>query len=131
MGDRLPHRCEVELDFDRYEYRTTEGQRKCWYGEPDLTEEGWEEYAEWERFDYTEERYWRRPLSDEQLAEVAKRKAIRARAEATSAAERKVIEAAKAWHAEHKEHDNDAIGMAIVNLARAAEALEAAEQEGE
>lgn len=45
---------------DPYEYRTTHGQRKCWDGEPDLSKEGWEEYKEWERFDYHEERYWRR-----------------------------------------------------------------------
>ena len=45
---------------DPYEYRTTDGPRKAWDGEPDLSKEGWEEYQEWERFDYHEERYWRR-----------------------------------------------------------------------
>jgi len=47
-----------------YEYRTTEGPRKAWDGEPDLSIERWEENVDlnegWERFDYTEERYWRR-----------------------------------------------------------------------
>jgi len=45
---------------DPYEYRITDGQRKAWDGTPDLSEDGWEEYKEWERFDYHEERYWRR-----------------------------------------------------------------------
>ena len=67
MSDRLPFRCEVEPDYTRYQYRTTEGPRKCWDGDPDLSEEGWEEWAEWERFDYTEERYWRKPLSADEL----------------------------------------------------------------
>lgn len=43
-----------------YEYQITDGQRKCWDGEPDLSKEGWEEWKEWERFNYHEERYWRR-----------------------------------------------------------------------
>lgn len=43
-----------------YEYQVTDGPRKCWDGEPDLSKEGWEEYKEWERFQYYEERYWRR-----------------------------------------------------------------------
>lgn len=54
---------EKATPFDPFDYRVTEGPRKCWYGLPDLSEEGWEEYREWERFDFTEERYWRR-LSD-------------------------------------------------------------------
>lgn len=52
---------------DLYEYRTTSGGRKTWDGEPDLTTEGWEPDPDrgrpgesWERFDYHEERYWRR-----------------------------------------------------------------------
>lgn len=53
----------------KYEYRTTEGPRKAWDGEPDLSKEGWEEYKEWERFDYTEERYWRRPIPKPQAEE--------------------------------------------------------------
>lgn len=55
-----------------FEYRTTEGPRKQWYdvdvppadnnGEPDPT---WERNTDagrdgWDRFDYTEESYWRR-----------------------------------------------------------------------
>lgn len=47
-----------------YEYRETEGQRKCWDGEPNLTLEGWDintdHFGGWERFEYTESRYWRR-----------------------------------------------------------------------
>lgn len=45
------------------EYRVTTGQRKAWDGEPDLAKEGWEEYQAWERFDYHEERYWRRVVA--------------------------------------------------------------------
>ncbi|MFD3333552.1 hypothetical protein ACFWV1_13030 [Streptomyces sp. NPDC058700] len=56
-----------------WEYATTEGPRKRWYdidvrpadehGEPDPT---WQRNTDagidgWERFDYTEESYWRRP----------------------------------------------------------------------
>ncbi|MGW5173141.1 DUF6221 family protein [Streptomyces sp. NPDC004082] len=59
-----------------WEYATTEGPRKQWddvdvpphddYGNP---EPGWERNVEagrdgWERFDYTEESYWRRPRPD-------------------------------------------------------------------
>lgn len=49
---------------DGYEYRITQGERKAWDGLPDLSLEGWEEYREWERFDYHEERYWRRRASE-------------------------------------------------------------------
>lgn len=42
-----------------YEYRTTDGPRKAWTGEPDLTPEGWTKIA-WERFDYHEEILWAR-----------------------------------------------------------------------
>lgn len=50
-----------------WEYRTTEGQRKAWDGQPDLKVEGWEEWAppgaaHWERWDFTETRTWRRRL---------------------------------------------------------------------
>jgi hypothetical protein len=55
---RKPH---PPLPPDPYEYRITHGQRKQWDGEPDLSKEGWEEYEPWERFDYHEERRWRRP----------------------------------------------------------------------
>ncbi|MFJ4365088.1 hypothetical protein ACIP4S_13145 [Streptomyces chartreusis] len=59
-----------------YEYRTTQGPRKQWddagtppaddKGDPDPT---WERNTDagrdgWERFDYTEESYWRRPLPE-------------------------------------------------------------------
>ncbi|MFE2710603.1 hypothetical protein ACFXKI_01080 [Streptomyces mirabilis] len=59
-----------------WEYRTTDGPRKQWddidlpphddYGEP---EPGWERNVDagrdgWERFDYTEESYWRRLRAD-------------------------------------------------------------------
>ncbi len=47
--------------YDDYEYRTTEGQRKCWDGEPNLEADGWE-CTGWDRLEYTEERYWRRPI---------------------------------------------------------------------
>jgi len=95
---RLPYRCDVTADFDRYHYRITTGQRKCWDGEPDLSEEGWEEWAEWERFDFTEERYWRRPLSAERLAEAQRAKDDRARTTDKLEKERAVIEAAEAWY---------------------------------
>lgn len=52
---------------DSYEYCTTTGPRKCWDGLPDLTKEGWEPDPDrgqpgdsWDRFDYHEEKYWRR-----------------------------------------------------------------------
>lgn len=50
-----------------WEYATTEGPRKAWYHADEPPEgEGWERNATasdpdaWERFDYTEESYWRR-----------------------------------------------------------------------
>lgn len=49
-----------------YEYETTEGQRKCWERADEPPEgDGWERNVDagrdgWERFDYTEESYWRR-----------------------------------------------------------------------
>lgn len=55
------HARQRKLEEDRrYECRTTDGPRKQWDGEPDLSREGWEEYQRWERFEYHEERYWRR-----------------------------------------------------------------------
>jgi hypothetical protein len=57
-----------------YEYETTEGQRKTWdfadeppWGENDEPDHTWERNVDkgidgWERFDYTEESYWRRRL---------------------------------------------------------------------
>lgn len=44
------------------EFRVTQGPRKAWDGEPDLSKEGWTEYREWERYDFYEERYWSRPI---------------------------------------------------------------------
>ena len=64
-----------------YEYSTTRGGRKTWNeadvpprgddGEPDPS---WERNVEqghngWERFDHTEQSYWRRPLPPEEAAE--------------------------------------------------------------
>lgn len=49
-----------------YEYDTTEGQRKNWDDADEPPEgEGWERNVDagrngWDRFDYTEESYWRR-----------------------------------------------------------------------
>ena len=49
-----------------YEYETTEGQRKRWDDQDVPPEgEGWERNVDagrdgWDRFDYTEESYWRR-----------------------------------------------------------------------
>jgi hypothetical protein len=59
-----------------WEYATTEGPRKQWYGAdvPPANEDGdpdptWERNVDagrdgWERWDYTEEAYWRRPRPD-------------------------------------------------------------------
>ncbi|MFD9276904.1 hypothetical protein ACFWD7_06375 [Streptomyces mirabilis] len=70
-------RLHAERRHPAYEYATTEGQRKQWddadvpprddNGEP---EPGWEPNTHsgctdaWERFDYTEESYWRRLRAD-------------------------------------------------------------------
>lgn len=82
LDELLPPPREPETDLElharfahpAYEYRTTEGPRKQWddvdlppcddLGEP---EPGWERNTDagrngWERFDYTEESYWRRRL---------------------------------------------------------------------
>jgi len=54
-----------------YEYATTEGQRKAWDDADTPPEgEGWERNTDagrngWDRFDYTEESYWRRPKADQ------------------------------------------------------------------
>lgn len=55
-----------------YEYATTEGQRKAWpyVDDPPEQDAGWELNTTsrhpdaWERFEYTEQRYWRRLLPD-------------------------------------------------------------------
>jgi hypothetical protein len=53
-----------------YEYETTEGQRKAWDRADEPPEgDGWERNVDagrdgWDRLDYTEESYWRRPLPD-------------------------------------------------------------------
>lgn len=52
-------RLDEEEVENEYEYRTTSGPRKSWDQEPDLSKEGWEDIG-FERFDYHEERYWRR-----------------------------------------------------------------------
>uniref|UniRef100_UPI0007C48C8C HIT family protein n=1 Tax=Streptomyces capuensis TaxID=1464056 RepID=UPI0007C48C8C len=71
-------RLHATFQHPGYEYRTTTGPRKQWAdadrpplddeGEP---EPGWERNIDaglpgmgWERFDYTEESYWRRPKED-------------------------------------------------------------------
>lgn len=57
------HAARAHPDF---EYCTTECGRKA-YVDPGLEAEGWEEniyggdlHSSWERFDYTEDHYWRR-----------------------------------------------------------------------
>jgi hypothetical protein len=79
-----------------YEHRITKGGRKTWDGEPHLDEEGWEEYQEWERFDYHEERYWRRPLTGDRLEAELERRARSDRRQAVKDKECAVIEAAVA-----------------------------------
>lgn len=83
-GQDAPPRSDAELHASfahpAYEYRTTEGQRKAFddasvppsddNGEPDYT---WERNTDagrggWERFDYTEESYWRRRLPEDQVS---------------------------------------------------------------
>lgn len=51
---------------DEFEYEVTSGPRKSWDGLPDLSKSGWEEYKPQERFDYHEERYWRKLLNYEE-----------------------------------------------------------------
>lgn len=77
-----------------YEYETTEGQRKAWEGvdDPPWDEalgrpgEGWElnitsrDPDAFERFDYTEERYWRRLRPDGPRAQPVPREALDLRA---------------------------------------------------
>jgi hypothetical protein len=63
--DRLADTLHIRRAHPDYEYDTTEGQRKAWDchppegdgWEPNITSENPEA---WERFDYTEEAYWRR-----------------------------------------------------------------------
>lgn len=58
-----------------WEYETTEGQRKQWDHQDTPPEgDGWERNLEagrdgWERFDYTEESYWRRPRAEPRVEE--------------------------------------------------------------
>jgi len=60
--DQLHERCI----HPAWEYETTEGQRKAWYdGDVPPEGEGWERNVNrgrdgWERFEFTEESYWRR-----------------------------------------------------------------------
>ncbi|WP_420032285.1 DUF6247 family protein [Streptomyces sp. cg28] len=81
-----------------YEYATTEGPRKQWddidvppHDEEGEPEPGWERNTDagrdgWERFDYTEESYWRRPRTTagaatqatESVEDLATPKALRA-----------------------------------------------------
>lgn len=85
LDELLPEPTEPETDAElharrahpAYEYRTTEGARKQFdssippaddNGDPDLT---WEVNVDagrdgWDRFDYTEEAYWRRRLPEGQ-----------------------------------------------------------------
>lgn len=63
--DRLRDFLHFRQMHPDYEYRETDGARKAWDGEPDLTKEGWEfnetpALGHWERFDYHEVRRWRR-----------------------------------------------------------------------
>lgn len=63
--DRLREFLHTRLMHPDYEYAETDGQRKAWDGEPDLTKEGWERNEtpaldHWERYDYHEVRRWRR-----------------------------------------------------------------------
>ena len=117
------------LDLDRYEYQTTEGQRKCWDGEPDLADEGWEEYKEWERFEYTEERYWRRPLTGDALALSQRMLASRKRIEDVGKAERAVIEAARECVTDSYRPTPEYDRLRWDRLHEAVEALEKAEGE--
>lgn len=68
-------RLHAERRHPGFEYRTTEGPRKQWddineppHGDDGEPEPGWERNVDagrpgmgWDRFDYTEESYWRRP----------------------------------------------------------------------
>ncbi|SFO60056.1 hypothetical protein SAMN05421854_102478 [Amycolatopsis rubida] len=81
-----------------YEYKTLEGQRKAWREVDDPPEgEGWElnttsaDPDAFERFDYTEERYWRRRRPDGSLREWTPAAADRRRA-AEIDAKRQIIE---------------------------------------
>jgi hypothetical protein len=71
---RPDNRTDAELHRDHahpaWEYATTQGQRKTW-DDADVPPEGdgWIRNVEagrdgWERFDYTEESYWRRPRAE-------------------------------------------------------------------
>lgn len=90
-----------------YEYATTQGQRKMWdcadvppYGDDGEPDHSWERNVEegrdgWERFDYTEESYWRRRLPPEKAAE---KRSLRERPP------RELLELA-AVYADHEDYD--------------------------
>ncbi|HEY5986431.1 MAG TPA: hypothetical protein VIV12_08655, partial [Streptosporangiaceae bacterium] len=67
----------------------TQGQRKAWdYGDVPPDGDGWERNTDagrpgqgWDRFDYTEESYWRRRLPDDQIRKPAVHPVIRLMAE--------------------------------------------------
>jgi hypothetical protein len=60
------HELHLRSSHPAYEYRTTEGQRKRWDEADEPPEgEGWERNTDagrdgWDRFEFTEESYWRR-----------------------------------------------------------------------
>jgi hypothetical protein len=63
--EQQPERSHRLCNVPGWEYRTTEGQRKNWNdADTPPPGEGWERNTDiaggWERFDYTEESYWRR-----------------------------------------------------------------------
>lgn len=63
----IPRISHANCNVPGWEYATTEGQRKNWDDvDTPPSGDGWERNTElgrngWERFDYTEESYWRRP----------------------------------------------------------------------
>jgi len=65
---RLESALHRRMSHPDYEYATTKGQRKAWDVTPPEQEAGpaWEQNTDyhggWERFEYHEEAYWRRPL---------------------------------------------------------------------
>lgn len=65
---RLESELHKRLAHPDYEYVTTKGPRKAWEVEPPEQEAGpaWEQNTDyhggWERFEYHEEAYWRRPI---------------------------------------------------------------------
>ena len=64
-SEKMLHQMRMHPD---YEYKTTEGPRKRWDDDmrPPDDDDSWHVNTDaghegWERFDYTEERYWKRP----------------------------------------------------------------------